>query len=121
MTDHFGDLEIAVRFHADTGIVSVRGEIDALTAPTLTATLTGLVDAHHPGLLVDLDGCTFMDAAGVRTIAAVARQVSMGDGSFTLRKASANIVRILEITGVSELGPPRIERRRSVGERATSR
>ncbi len=99
----FGDLEIGAVFDSVAAIVAVRGEVDALTAPTLTAVLSALAGERHGEMTLDLAGCTFMDAAGLRTITLTSNAVTASGGSLTVRDASIQILRILDLTGVDEL------------------
>ena len=48
-----------------THVVSLRGEIDALTAPRLGSRLFGLADEGKRGVVVDLSEVTFMDSTGI--------------------------------------------------------
>ena len=48
-----------------THVVSLRGEIDAMTAPRLGSRLFGLADEGKRGVVVDLSDVTFMDSTGI--------------------------------------------------------
>jgi anti-anti-sigma factor len=99
----FVEFEIAVNFHAEQTIVSVCGEVDLLTAPTLHAAINALVDQGRPGIVLDLTGLTFMDASGLRVIADASVNLATSSRRLTVRSAPAMTRQILDITRVSEL------------------
>jgi anti-anti-sigma factor len=98
----FGDLEIEAVLAPAGAIVAVRGEVDDLTAPTLTGVLAALAGERPVGLTLDLAGCTFMGAAGLRTIVQTLNLLTRSGGALTVRDASSQVLRILDITGVDE-------------------
>ncbi|HWM18760.1 MAG TPA: GAF domain-containing protein [Ilumatobacteraceae bacterium] len=95
-----GVFGVTVGFDVEQAVLVVRGEVDALTAPTLGATMGVLVDQAHPNLTLDLAALEFMDAAGLRVIADVAARLATSNRILTIRATPANIRRILDITGV---------------------
>ena len=48
-----------------THVLSLRGEIDALTAPKLGSRLFGFAEDGARGVVVDLSDVTFMDSTGI--------------------------------------------------------
>ena len=98
-----GDFAVQIGFDAQRAVVGVRGELDMLTAPTLGALLTGLVDQGHPDIVLDLAALSFMGAAGLNVIATTASRLRKSDGALTVRSAPTQTRRILDITGISEL------------------
>ncbi|SDK59666.1 STAS domain-containing protein [Nonomuraea jiangxiensis] len=86
-------LHLSVSVPADTPVVGVRGEVDALTADDLYGFLATVISQRGPRLDVDLKDVTFMDAAGA-TALLLARQLatSLG-GSLTVIALSAPAAR----------------------------
>ena len=99
----FGDLQVAVEFAPPKVLVRVVGEVDLLTSPTVTALLAALVHEGHRTIVLDLGACTFLDAAGLRTIATTAETLAAAGGSLVVRDARPIIVRILTLTEVADL------------------
>lgn len=103
MTAHrFGTFEITVGFDVDQAILVVHGDVDVLTAPTLGAMLAVLVDEGHPNIVLDLAALGFMDAAGLGIIADMSARLAQSSRVLTMRAASRQIRRILDITGLNE-------------------
>jgi anti-sigma B factor antagonist len=85
--------------------VTLVGEIDAGTAPCLSSALevAGLVGSVD----IDLEGVTFMDAAGLRCLLVLRQHLLANGSSVRVVAASAAVQRVLEITAaVSGLRGP---------------
>jgi anti-anti-sigma factor len=102
-TRRYVEFEIGVSFDAEQTTVAVRGEVDLLTAPTLQAALTSLVDRGDSDIVLDLAALTFMDAAGLRVISYVSTCLAKSDGRLTVRSAPAMTRLILELSGLDKV------------------
>lgn len=81
--------------------LTVRGELDAATAPTLGALVSALVDQSHDHVTLNASGVGFMDTAGVRVIVAALDRLGAIGGQLVISAASAAVTRILRITDVA--------------------
>ena len=87
----------------DPAVVTVVGEIDLLTAPSLAAPLRALIDGRRtPRIDVDLCGVPFMDSTGIQVLVAASADATAADISFRVRAASGPVKRVLGLTGVLE-------------------
>lgn len=80
--------------------MSVKGEVDLVTAPDLGAVVGAVIDRGHRYLVLDLEETDFMDARGLKVIADGAGRLDPVGGRLTVRSPSAVVVRALEVTGV---------------------
>jgi len=94
---------IDLGFRADHATLVVRGDVDVLTAPTLGATLSALVDHGHRDVVVDVAAVGFMDAAGLGVIGAISARLATSSQTLTIRGAHRQLRRILEMTSLSGL------------------
>jgi anti-sigma B factor antagonist len=79
---------------------SPTGEIDFVTAPVLRSALLSCLRLPCTQVIVDLDGVTFLNCAGL-TVLAEAHHLAEADGiGFILRGGRRAVVRPLEITGL---------------------
>lgn len=79
----------------------VRGEIDMATAPQLRDLLEQLVSAGSRRIVLDCRELEFLDSSGIGVL--VAARNRMGDGGeLVIDSPSAHVLKVLEITGVSE-------------------
>jgi anti-anti-sigma factor len=81
-----------------SAVVTVAGEIDEATTPSLSAALTGAIDGHER-VCCDLSGVAFFGAAGVNTLLAAHRHAQAAGRIFGVRGAHGTTRRVLEITG----------------------
>ncbi|HEY7661441.1 MAG TPA: STAS domain-containing protein [Actinomycetota bacterium] len=81
---------------------SLRGELDLSSYDVAARALTPL---FQPGgeVTLDMSGLSFIDSTGIRLL--VQLHQALGDnGRLTLRSPSPQLSRILEITGIAQLG-----------------
>lgn len=96
-------LDLSVQGGADT-VIHISGDLDPATAPALEAALADAVaDPAVSTVAVDLSELTFLDSSGLRVFV-VARETMRARGAaFTLRSPSANVRRLLDVTGLGEV------------------
>lgn len=96
-------LDISVAGGAQT-VLSLTGDLDPATAPQLEQ---AIADAGaQPGVqqvTLDLAGVAFLDSSGLRVFVTARESLSAQGADLALRNPSANIVRLLDITGLSEI------------------
>lgn len=84
--------------------IALTGELDPATAPLLEDALGELVADDGVGRVVlDLTGLTFLDSSGLRVFVTAREALGTRDAQLALRNPSANIRRLLDITGLGEV------------------
>jgi anti-sigma B factor antagonist len=83
-----------------THVVSLRGEIDAMTAPRLGSCLFGLADEGKRAVIVDLSEVTFMDSTGIGVLLNALRHFSSRHGELVLVCPTERVLRPFEVTGL---------------------
>jgi anti-anti-sigma factor len=101
--DSLGGFDLSVEFAAGSIALRVRGEVDALTAPTLGAVLGVLTEQSVDELVLDLAELQFMDASGLGVMAAISERLITSGRMLTVRSAPSMTLRILEITRMNEV------------------
>lgn len=79
--------------------ISVSGELDAYTAPTLAerfATLT----TDDGDVLVDLAGVTFIGSSGLHVLIELQQRLGASPSGLVLRSPSPTVLRLFEIVGL---------------------
>jgi anti-anti-sigma factor len=79
--------------------ITVRGETDLANAGALLLRLVVLVGAATGEIILDLSQVTFMDCAGLRTLAAIERHVHANGGSVRVAAVSPEVARLFELAG----------------------
>lgn len=96
-------LGVDVDFGGHETVVSVRGDVDPLSAPTLGAVLSAqIAGARQPPLVLDLAGLTFMDAAGLNVIVGAVNLLAEQSKRLVVRSLPESTRRIMDITGLTE-------------------
>jgi anti-anti-sigma factor len=87
-------------------VVTVSGEVDALTAPRLAELVHHRLLATPALLVVDLSAVTFLSVAGLRVLLRGALEATVRDVELRMVTSTSPVVqRILAVTGVGrELG-----------------
>ena len=86
-----------------TPVVSVMGEVDLSTAPSLDRTLLDLADEGAPAPIVDFRRCSFIDSAGLKVLAAADRRLNGSERRLAVVLPRASVLRIFEITHFDEV------------------
>ena len=98
-------MDLKLGHHAQDGIevIDVQGEIDMYTAPRLRELLIDLVSRGSYQLAVNLDKVGFLDSTGLGVLVGGLRRVRAHDGSLDLVCTQQRILKILRITGLTEV------------------
>jgi anti-sigma B factor antagonist len=83
-----------------THVVTLRGEIDALTAPRLGSRLFGLAEDGAKGVVVDLSHVTFMDSTGIGVLVNSLRHLGLRRCKMVLVCPTERILRPFQVTGL---------------------
>ena len=84
-------------------VVDVEGEIDVYTAPRLRELLIDLVSKTSYQLVVNMDKLEFLDSTGLGVLVGGLKRVRAHDGSLDLVCTQQPILKILKITGLTEV------------------
>jgi len=81
-------------------VVTVHGEIDLLSAPTLRAQLDALLSANPRHIAIDLTATTFMDSAGVHALLDASGR---SGGRLAVICGSGPVRQVIELLGLTEV------------------
>jgi anti-sigma B factor antagonist len=84
-------------------IVSLRGELDAITLSMLDGILTTEVAARPVDLVIDLSDVTFIDASTVGALLRCRNLLRVQSRRLTLRSPSGCVSRLFALCGLSDL------------------
>ena len=93
-------LEISIERHSHVVVVRLAGEIDVGTGPELERRLQEIATGAHTHVLIDLSEVEFMDSTGLRSIVRAQHSANSSGRRLSLRRGSAQVQRLFEITGV---------------------
>ena len=98
-------MDLKLGHYARDGIevIDVQGEIDMYTAPRLRELLINLVSEGNYQLVVNLDKVGFLDSTGLGVLVGGLKRVRAHDGSLDLVCTQQRILKLLTITGLTEV------------------
>ena len=102
MTDQ-QSLVLTAETSAGVSIIRVEGDLDLSTVGAFDAELDHLVGSRH--LVVELEGCTFIDSSALRALVRAQRRVHAGGGMVALVAPSQPARRVLEIATLDRFMP----------------
>jgi anti-sigma B factor antagonist len=93
---------IQVRYEPEYVLVTLAGEIDFAAVAALRQRLFALASMGHP-MVADLDGVSFIDAAGLGVLAGAARRAAVHGAALHVvcaRRQTRRLVRLTRLDGV---------------------
>lgn len=92
-----GNLHIDTVSNPPCAVVLIRGEVDAVTAPELAATVDAL-PATITTVELDLTAVGFIDSTGIGVMATLLNRLEPIGGRLVVRNPSSLVVRLLTVT-----------------------
>lgn len=98
-------VEIDCRDGGEVCVARIEGEIDTFTAPDLMAQLRGKMNHGCLNVVLDLAGVTYLDSSALGVIVWLSRALGPRGGRVVLAGPTGDVLRILEISGISSAVP----------------
>lgn len=86
-------------------VVAMRGEIDAVAIPSLSGCLEDAIDSGHRQVVLDMADVSFIDSVGLAAIVAANKRMATCSGTLSVRRPSAHVRKLLDITGLTGFVP----------------
>lgn len=99
------DLRTDVSSVSGWTVVTIHGELDVASAPTLRERLLGLVTEGCTHLVLDLEGLDFLDSTGLGSIISALKRARTNGGDLRLVCTQGRIRRLFEITALDKAFP----------------
>lgn len=99
------ELTVSSRQEGTHTVISVGGEIDVYTAPSLRERMNELVAEGHYDLIVDMSGVEFLDSTGLGVLVGGLKRVRSHDGTLRLVCPQEKILKVFRITGLTKVFP----------------
>lgn len=93
-------LEVRIEEHGSVTVVALSGELDLTSAPRVEAAFEQVADGPATALIVDVQGLSFMDSTGIRTLLNAKRRADADGHSLAILNGSGPAHRILGLSGV---------------------
>jgi len=89
----------------DVPVVVLEGEVDLAVAPNLQEKLDALIAGGQSTIVVDLLGATFLDSIALGVLVGTLEECRDAGGELHLVLTDHRILKVLEITGLTETFP----------------
>ncbi len=86
-------------------IISVRGRMDAVSAPDFEKRLGDWMDEGETHFVVDLGELDYISSAGLRSFLVAAKKLKAKDGQILLAALQETVKEVFEISGFSSIIP----------------
>lgn len=84
-------------------VLTVTGEVDVATAPSLRERLVQLIADGNTRLVVDLSPVDFLDSTGLGVLVGTLKRIRQADGELQLIIPQERIIKLFDITGLSRI------------------
>lgn len=85
------------------GIITVEGEVDMFTSPSLRDKLVPLFEKGVKGIIVDLKGVSFMDSSGIATMVEGLQWSKKDNKAFILTSLGETVMNALSLTKLEKV------------------
>lgn len=97
------ELAVSRESVADVSVLSVRGEVDVYSAPTLRDNLTELREAGAEAVVVDLTEVAFLDSTGLGALIGARTEAESSGGRLAIVCTNDRILKLFTITGLDSV------------------
>ncbi len=96
-------MEIQTRKEKGTAVVSVKGRMDAVTAPDFDKTVIDLISKGEKTFVVNLGGLDYISSAGLRSILALGQKLKEKEGKIVISGLKGPVEEVFKISGFSSM------------------
>ena len=96
-------MDIQDRHVNNITILTLNGDIDALSAPAVTEYINGLVSKGNINLIVDLSGVGYTSSAGLRLLLGAVKETRMQGGDLRLAAVQPGVLKVLNLSGFTNI------------------
>jgi anti-anti-sigma factor len=92
-------MEINSRKEKDIPVVSVKGRIDAVTAPEFEKNMSDLITKGEHNLIINFTDLEYISSAGLRSILATAKKLKAEGGKMLFTGLQGPVEEVFKISG----------------------
>lgn len=87
----------------DVTILSLSGNLDALTSNTITDHIKNLITNKNVKLVADMNGVDYTSSAGLRVLLAATKETRSLNGDMRLANIQPNVQKVLSLSGFTSI------------------
>ena len=98
----YGELGLETRHEARATMITLSGELNLATSPTLQRELDRVLSSEVGLVMLDLGGLEFIDCSGLAVVVNAHARAGKARGTLALVNVSQQIQRLIRLTGVAD-------------------
>jgi anti-sigma B factor antagonist len=96
-------MEIQDRQMNDVTVLTLKGSLDAVTAPKVTEFIHGQVEKGHIKLVADFNGVDYTSSAGLRVLLGAIKETRAQGGDLRLTGIQPDVMKVLSLSGFANI------------------
>jgi anti-sigma B factor antagonist len=96
-------IEVVTRQQQDTIMISIKGDVDLYSSPSVRKAIIALTEKKTPVIMVDLNGVSYMDSSGVATLVEGLQQTGKYKGRFKLFGLGMAVREVFELSRLDKV------------------
>jgi anti-anti-sigma factor len=96
-------MEISDRQINGITLIALTGSIDALTAPAITESITGIISRGEIKLVADFHGIDYTSSAGLRVLLGAVKETRSRGGDLRLAAVQPDVMKVLKLSGFTNI------------------
>jgi len=96
-------MEIQDRHVDQVTIISLKGSIDAVTAPKITEFIQGQIANGNTKLVADFKGVDYTSSAGLRVLLGAIKETRSQGGDLRLTGVQTDVLKVLNLSGFTNI------------------
>lgn len=99
------EIDVTTRQESGCTVVTVVGEVDVYTAPTLDEALSATLAEGNTCVVVDMTGVDFLDSTGLSVLVKALKRIREADGSLDVVVSVDRVAKVFRLTGLDKVIP----------------
>jgi anti-sigma B factor antagonist len=96
-------IEVVTRQQQDAVVVSIKGDVDLYSSPSVRKVIIALTEKKTPVIMVDLSDVSYMDSSGVATLVEGLQQTGKYKGRFKLFGLGMAVREVFELSRLDKV------------------
>lgn len=96
-------MEIQDKQVGEVTILTLKGSIDALTAPDITTHINELITKGNINLVADFSGVDYTSSAGLRVLLGAIKETRAQGGDMRLAGVQPDVLKVLNLSGFTKI------------------
>lgn len=96
-------MDIQSKQDNDVTILTLKGSIDAMTAPQITAFIQAQIAKGNIKLVADLSGVDYTSSAGLRVLLGAIKETRAQSGDMRLASVQPDVLKVLNLSGFTNI------------------